>query len=159
MSWTSVDLYDDYEGRVATCSLLLRSYGGRDRFYGPIRTVRCYEDNSFVRKTLEQPGKGCVLVVDGNGSTRCALMGDMIAEMAAQNGWAGVIINGCVRDTLALRQIDLGVLALGANPAKSHKADNGLVDEPVRMGDVLFEPGMWIYCDQDGILVSHQQLD
>lgn len=158
MSWASVDLYDDFEDSVSTCGLQFRSLGAKERFCGPVRTVSCFEDNSLVRSLLETPGEGCVLVVDGQGSMGCALMGDMIAAMAARNGWAGVLINGCVRDALELKQIDLGIFALGTNPAKSRKQNAGRVDEPVIIGNGLIAPGMWIYCDIDGVLISPKKI-
>ena len=158
MSWATVDLYDDYENSVTTCSLQFRAFGGKSSFCGLVRTVRCFEDNSKVRSTLETPGEGSVLVVDGNGSLRCALLGDNIAAMAARNGWSGIIINGCVRDTLELKPIDIGIFALGTNPAKSRKEGTGRVDEMVSFGDARFSPGDWIYCDIDGVLISPKKL-
>jgi len=158
MDWASVDLYDEFESRVSTAALQFRSFGGRERFCGPVRTVQCYEDNSLVRRALETPGEGAVLVVDGRGSMRCALLGDMIAAMAADNGWAGVLINGCVRDAAQLKRIDLGIFALGTNPAKSRKQNAGQDGISVIIGEAVISPGMWVYCDGDGVLISPVRL-
>ncbi len=150
----TTDLYDDHEDSVQTCSTQFQDYGGRKRFYGPIRTVQCFRDNQLYRALLDEPGEGAVVVVDGGGSTESALMGDLIAAKGAQNGWAGCVILGAVRDSAELAKIDFGVKALGVNPAKSAKEGRGHIDVPVEFGGVRFEPGQWIYCDEDGILVS-----
>jgi regulator of ribonuclease activity A len=150
----TTDLYDEHEGNVSTCSLQFRDYGGRTAFCGPVRTVACYRDNVLFKALLSEPGAGGVIVVDGQGSTECALMGDLLAAMGAGNGWSGVIINGAIRDSREIAAIDIGVKALGVNPAKSVKKGEGTVDTPVEFGGVRFAPGMWVYCDEDGVLVS-----
>ncbi|MEM6513402.1 MAG: ribonuclease E activity regulator RraA [Pseudomonadota bacterium] len=155
----TTDLYDDYEASVTTCSTQFRDFGGKACFHGPIRTVRCLRDNQLFRALLDEDGAGAVVVVDGGGSTETALMGDLIAAKGAKNGWAGVVIHGAIRDSGAVGGIDIGVKALGVNPAKSAKNGDGAVDEPVQFGGVTFRPGDWVYCDEDGILVSAEPLD
>ncbi|WP_394160385.1 ribonuclease E activity regulator RraA [Galactobacter valiniphilus] len=151
---STADLYDERGEALASLPLQLLNLGGRAAFEGPIRTVRCFEDNGLVKSILATPGNGTVLVVDGAGSLNSALMGDMIAASAVANGWAGVVINGPVRDRLALAELDLGVKALGSNPRKSAKASAGEVDVPVEFGGVSFVPGKRLYSDEDGILVE-----
>ena len=150
----TADLYDDHEDEVATCSVLFRDFGGRREFCGPARTVRCLNDNSVFRELLNEPGNGGVIVVDGQGSTEKALMGDMLAARGAANGWSGVVIYGVIRDAADIAGVDIGVKALGTNPAKSIKEGKGEVDCPIEFGGVRFEPGAWVYCDADGVLVS-----
>ncbi|MDJ0761072.1 MAG: ribonuclease E activity regulator RraA [Woeseiaceae bacterium] len=155
----TADLYDDHKSLAKTCSTQFQDFGGKTSFFGPIRTVRCYRDNQLFRALLDEPGHGAVVVVDGGGSTESALMGDIIAAKGAKNGWAGVVILGAIRDSAAVGEIDFGVKALGVNPAKSAKLGEGAVDETVSFGGVDFEPGHWIYCDEDGVLVSQDELD
>ncbi|MEC3892545.1 MULTISPECIES: ribonuclease E activity regulator RraA [Nocardiopsis] len=157
-NFTTADLIDDHGDTLRSCSTQFRRYGGHDVFSGPIRTVRCHEDNGLVKRILATPGDGAVLVVDGNGSLRTALMGDMIAASAVENGWAGVVVNGAVRDTVALAGLELGVKALGSNPRKSLKDAAGRADVPVTFGDVTFVPGEWLYSDHDGIVVNATRL-
>ncbi len=159
MSFATADLYDAHGDALRSCVTQFRSYGSRARFSGRISTVRCLEDNALVKQVLATPGEDRVLVVDGGGSLRTALLGDMIATSALENGWAGVVIHGAVRDTVALAGLDLGVKALGANPRKSAKTGLGEIDVPVTFGDVTFGPGEWLYSDEDGILVSDHRLD
>lgn len=147
------DLCDEHEGTIEVCELQFRDFGARPAFFGPIRTVRCHEDNSKVREVLSEPGLGQVLVIDGGGSMHCALVGDAIATDAAAKGWAGVVVNGCVRDTAVLAGIDLGVKALGSNPKRSIKRGEGVVDTPVAFGGVVFVPGDVLYADADGVAV------
>lgn len=154
MTIVTADLYDERGDQLDSCELQLRQYGGRHAFAGPIVTVRCHEDNALLRSVLSEPGAGRVLVVDGGGSLRTALMGDVIAGMAASNGWAGVVINGAVRDVTALRELDLGIKALGSNPRKSGKQGTGERDVPVTFGQAVFHPGAELFSDDDGILVT-----
>jgi len=153
----TADLYDDHE--VDTCSVLFRDFGGRRSFHGPVRTVKCRNDNSLFRELLDEPGEGAVIVVDGDGSTERALMGDILAAKGAANGWSGVVIHGVIRDSAEIAGIDLGVKALGTNPAKSNKGGQGEVDCPVEFGGVRFAPGSWVYCDEDGVLLSPTAID
>ncbi|MCO5972067.1 ribonuclease E activity regulator RraA [Actinoallomurus soli] len=158
MTFTTADLFDEYGSELASCETQFGSYGVRERFAGPVATVRCREDNALLKKVLATPGEGRVLVVDGGGSLRTALMGDLIAGSAVAHGWAGVVINGAVRDVVALRGLDLGIRALGSNPRKSAKKGAGEVDVPVTFGGVEFRPGSWLYADEDGIVVAGRRL-
>lgn len=133
-------------------------YGGVRTFAGPISTVRAPEDNSLVRKALEEPGQGRVLVVDGGGSRRCALVGDQLALLAQQNGWAGVVVNGCIRDAEDVGRMRIGVKALGTHPLKSLKRNEGQRDVEVRFAGVTFRPGHYVYADLDGIVTSESPL-
>jgi regulator of ribonuclease activity A len=152
----TVDLVDDLTaaGRVVrTCDLQFIDFGGRSRFSGPVRTVRCLEDNALMKSVLSTPGAGGVLVIDGGGSLRTALSGDLIAGVAVTNGWTGLIINGAVRDRLALAELPIGIKALGTNPRKSSKTGTGEIDVPVNFGGLTFAVGDRVFSDEDGILV------
>ena len=151
---STADLYDGRGEELASVSLQFQDLGGHAAFTGPIRTIRCLEDNALVKSTLNSPGDGAVLVVDGAGSLNTALMGDMIGEAAVSNGWAGVVINGAIRDRAALAKLPLGIKALGSNPRKSAKDGVGEVDVPVEFGGVTFRPGAVLFADEDGILVE-----
>ena len=148
----------DLQPELASCELQFRAFGLRRAFFGPIRTVRCQHDNALVKQVLSTPGAGAVLVVDGGGSLACALVGDVIATLGMRNGWAGVVVHGAIRDSVALDALDFGVKALGTNPRKSGKSGAGEVDVPVSFGGVRFVPGQWLYSDADGIVVSEQPL-
>ncbi|MFI7422187.1 ribonuclease E activity regulator RraA [Nonomuraea sp. NPDC049684] len=150
----TADLYDERGDELDSCDLQLRQYGGRRAFHGTIATVRCHQDNALLKAVLSEPGEGRVLVVDGGGSLHAALMGDMIAGAAVAAGWAGVVIHGAVRDVTALRELDLGVKALGSNPRKSGKTGAGERDVPVTFGGATFSPGAELFGDDDGILVT-----
>ncbi|MBO0607426.1 ribonuclease E activity regulator RraA [Myceligenerans salitolerans] len=150
----TADLYDERGEQLASLSLQLRDFGGVPEFSGPVRTIRCFEDNGLVKAVCATPGAGAVLVVDGGGSLRSALMGDLIAASAVEHGWAGAIIHGAIRDSGALGGLALGVKALGTNPRKSAKAGAGVVDEPVEIGGVTFRPGATVWADADGVLVE-----
>jgi regulator of ribonuclease activity A len=154
----NADLYDDYGDISQTCSTQFQDYGAIRRFSGPIRTVQCFRDNQLFKELLNQPGNGAVVVMDGSGSLESALMGDMIAASGLKNGWAGVVILGAIRDSVAIGKMDFGVKALGVNAAKSSKDATGEVDVVVEFGGVRFEPGHWVYCDEDGILVAPREL-
>lgn len=154
MTFSTADLHDEHEGKVQVANILMQSYGQKTRFSGPISTVKCFEDNSLVRSALEEPGNGRVLVVDGGGSIRCALVGDKLAEMAMKNGWAGLVINGCIRDSVVVSSLNIGIKALGANPRRSVKKGEGESDIPLNFSDTTFTPGDWLYTDEDGILLS-----
>lgn len=156
MSFATADLYDERGDDLDSCDLQLRQYGGRRAFSGRIVTVRCHQDNALLKSVLSEPGEGRVLVVDGGGSVHTALMGDVIAGIAVANGWSGVVINGAVRDVAALRELDLGVKALGSNPRTSAKTGAGERDVPVSFGGVTFHPGAELFSDDDGILVGRR---
>jgi regulator of ribonuclease activity A len=153
MDFTTCDLYDADES-LQSVSLQLANFGGRPRFSGTVRTVRCHRDNGLVKSVLNSPGDGAVLVVDGGGSLESALMGDLIAATAVANGWAGVVIHGAIRDRVAIAGLELGVKALGSNPRKSAKDSVGAVDVAVEFGGVVFRPGASLWSDEDGILVT-----
>lgn len=150
----TADLYDERGEELDSIALQFQSLGGKSHFSGPVRTIRCLEDNALVKSTLGTPGNGAVLVVDGAGSLRTALMGDMIAASAVANGWAGVVINGAVRDREVLADLPLGVKALGSNPRKSAKEGAGETDVELEIDGVTVRPGAMIWCDPDGILVQ-----
>jgi len=154
MNWKTADLYDAHEQDVQICQPLFRSFGGRAKFCGPIATVQVYEDNVLVKEAIETVPSGTVLVVDGGGSTRCALLGDNLAAKAVERGLAGFIIFGCVRDTAELGNMPIGVFAIASNPRKSVKQGKGNRDIPLGFGGVLWQPGHWVYADEDGVLVA-----
>jgi regulator of ribonuclease activity A len=137
----TADILDEYGDAAAVCSAPLRSFGGRTSFSGSISTVRCREDNVLLKRRVAGPGAGRVLVVDGGGSLRVALAGDMIGGLARDNGWSGIVVNGAVRDVAALRGLELGIAALGSNPRPSNKAGAGEVDIPVTFGNVTSRHG------------------
>jgi regulator of ribonuclease activity A len=149
----TADFVDSIGPDVRSCDVQFRQFGGRAEFAGPISTVRCFEDNALLKSVLSQPGAGGVLVIDGDGSLHSALVGDVIAELARSNGWAGLVINGAVRDAAALRGIDIGIKALGTNPRKSTKTGAGDRDVEITLGGVTFTPGEIAYSDDDGIVV------
>jgi regulator of ribonuclease activity A len=158
VSPATADLIDAHEAILTACPLQFRNLGGRARFHGPIRTLKVFEDNALVKSTLSASGDGAVLVIDGGGSLNRALVGDIIAGLAVANGWAGVVVNGAIRDSVAISVLDLGLKALGTNPAKSAKTGAGDTDIPVTFGGVTFAPGQWLYSDEDGIVVSPHAL-
>jgi regulator of ribonuclease activity A len=149
----TADLVDEIGPGVRSCDLQFRQFGARTQFAGPITTVKCFEDNALLKSVLSQPGNGGVLVIDGAGSLHTALVGDVIAGLGVQNGWAGIIVNGAVRDAATLRTLDIGIKALGTNPRKSTKTGDGQRDVAVEFGGVLFVPGHIVHSDEDGIVV------
>ena len=153
------ELCDRYPEEVRILEPMLGNFGGRERFFGQIVTIKAFEDNSLVREQVAQPGEGRVLVVDGGGSMRRAMLGDMLAEKASVNGWAGIIIYGCIRDVNAIADLDIGVQALGAHPLKTDKKGVGELNVPVRFGGVDFVPGEYCYADNNGVLVSQKSLE
>lgn len=159
MNLATADLCDQHEeairaGRLRIVAPMFRSFGRRVAFSGKIATLKLFEDNSFVRNALEQPGGGRVLVIDGGGSMRRAIVGDQLAALAVRNGWHGIVAWGCIRDSAAIAGMDIGVLALATHPRKTDKKNVGEADVPVTFGGVTFNPGEWLYADGDGILVS-----
>jgi regulator of ribonuclease activity A len=149
---STADILDAHGEDAAVCLLPFRAFGP-SAFAGRIATVSCPEDNVLLRQRLEEPGEGRVLVVDGGGSFHCALLGDKLATLALENGWAGVVLNGCVRDAARLGALELGVKALGTNPRPSRKEGAGTLDGPVSFGGVTFRPGAFLYADEDGVVV------
>ena len=150
----TADLVDDIGPDVRSCDVQFRQFGGRTRFVGLITTVRCFQDNALLKSVLSEPGSGRVLVIDGAGSLHTALVGDVIAELGRSNGWAGLIVNGAVRDAATLATLDIGVKALGTNPRKSAKSGAGERDVVVSLGGVDFIPGDLAFSDEDGIVVT-----
>lgn len=159
MNISTPDLCDAHPDKVQVVTgLHWRSYGGVRAFAGPMETVKCHEDNSRVKELLSELGHGKVLVVDGGGSLRHALIGDQIAANAADNGWSGIIIHGACRDVDVLPGIDFGVLALGSVPLKSVRRGEGQTGLPITFGRVVFRPGEWVYADANGIITASKPL-
>lgn len=155
----TADLSDREDHKVRICDPVFRDFGGHVHFCGPVVTAKCFEDNSVVKATLAEPGHGRVLVVDAGGSLRCAMLGDLIAASAVEQGWAGVILFGCIRDSRDIAAMPLGVKALATHPRKSLRRGEGQRDIPVTFAGVRFAPGDQVYCDEDGILVADRALD
>lgn len=154
MGLATTDLCDAHGDSVRVVAPLFRDFGARRSFAGVVTTVKVYEDNVLVRAALEQAGNGRVLVIDGGGSLRCALLGDQIAALAQTNGWEGIVMNAAIRDAEALAAIDIGMKALATCPCKSAKHGWGEHDVPVTFGGVTFSPGEWLAADADGIVVA-----
>jgi regulator of ribonuclease activity A len=163
MDFLTCDICDAHEDKLATGELrvlppIFTSFGKRAKFAGPAATLKVFEENSLVRARLETPGQGRVLVIDGGASLRCALVGGNLAMLAQDNGWAGIVVNGCVRDTEEINACDVGVRALGAHPVRSAKRSSGEQDVRIMISGVAIHPGDWIYADADGVLVASQPL-
>jgi regulator of ribonuclease activity A len=153
------EICDQFADTVRILPPMFKNYGGKATFYGEVVTVKAFEDNSKIRELVSQHGAGKVIVVDGGGSLRHAMLGDMLAEKAAANEWQGIIINGCVRDVNAMAKIDLGVQALAAHPLKTEKRGLGDINIAITIGGVLIEAGQYIYADVNGVLISDEELD
>lgn len=157
VAFSTCDLCDVHKGDASGAFRVLppvfRTFGGRARFAGTVVTVQCYEDNTLVKQRLESPGEGRVLVVDGGASLRRALVGGNIGAAAARNGWAGVVVDGCVRDVAELAACDVGIVALASMPLPTERRQQGLADLPVRVQGVWVRPGEWLCADEDGIVV------
>lgn len=151
--WGTADLVDEIGEHVRSCDVQFRQFGGLRRFAGQVRTIRCHEDNALIKRLLSEPGDGQVLVVDGGASLRTALVGDVIAGLGVRAGWAGLVLNGAVRDVVALGDLPLGIKALGTNPRTSGKTGAGEPDVPVTFGSVTFAPGDVLFSDADGIVL------
>ena len=154
----TADICDALEHDARVVQSPFKNYGGKQVFEGVISTVECFEDNSLVRTAVSEPGENRVLVIDGMASMRCALLGDMLAEKAMNNGWQGVIVNGCIRDSEAISEMQLGVKALSTNPRKSIKLGAGQRDVPLEFGGEVFRPGEYIYADLDGVVITDKPL-
>jgi regulator of ribonuclease activity A len=154
----TADLCDQFEAEIQVAEPMLGDFGGLTQFSGPIATIKVYEDNALIKKRLEEDGKGRVLVIDGAGSTRTALVGDKLAGLAEKNNWAGLVIHGCIRDVEEVSDLDLGVKALGTTPRKSAKRGSGEIDVVVYFAGVSFTPGHYLYADPDGIVVAPREL-
>lgn len=158
MTFKTADLCDDFSDNLQIVTPMFQPYGGNARFSGIIQTVKIFEDNVLVRNMLSEKVDGNVLVVDGGGSLRCALLGDMLAEMGYKNGWSGVIIYGCIRDSDDINGMPVGVRALQTNPLKSIKKGWGDTNIPVTFAGATFNPGDYLYADEDGIVISEKPI-
>lgn len=158
IDFKTADLCDAYDD-IQVAEAAFYTFGGLPRFCGVVETVKAFEDNSLVRECVSNPGDGKVLVVDGGGSMRCAMLGDILAEKAVRNGWNGILINGCIRDAAAIAEMALGVMALGTHPRKTAKRGLGDHNVPVRFAGVTFVPGHYLYADEDGIIISGDPLE
>ncbi|QDQ27453.1 RraA family protein [Chitinimonas arctica] len=154
MTFHTTDISDQYGDRVQVGDPVFRHFGARRRFAGPIATLKVFEDNSLVRAELETAGQGRILVVDGGGSMRCALVGGQLGELAVRNGWAGIVVWGCVRDSAELDAQEVGIRALATHPRKSVKKGEGSRDIPVHFAGLGFTPGHWLYVDEDGMVIA-----
>ena len=153
MTDATADLYDEYGESLGCCSTQFHQYGGRTRFQGVVVTVQGHEDNALLKQVVNEPGHGRVIVIDGDGSLHCAMLGDKNAQRAADNGWEGFVVNGAVRDVARLETIGIGVKALGTSPRKSNKDGRGQINVPVAFGGVVFAPGAHLVADEDGVVV------
>ena len=158
MANATADLYDAHGETLQVLTPMFRDFGGRRAFEGPAATLKVFEDNSLVRAALEEPGQGRVLVVDGGGSLRCALVGDQLGVLGVKNGWTGIIVYGCVRDADALGALQIGIKALATNPRKSVKKGEGTRDTVLRFADAVITPGNYVYADTDGIVIAESSL-
>ena len=159
MRFSTADLCDAHEDKLRVAAPIFRSYGGKPAFHGHIATLKLFEDNGLVRKTLDTPGDGRVLVIDGGGSLRCALLGDQLAALAVKNDWAGIVIWGCIRDSAAIGRMELGVFALATHPQKTVKKNIGDAEVVINFAGIDFVPGEWLYADEDGLIVSATRLN
>lgn len=155
----TTDLADAQGDAVRVAAPGWQDFGGVVEFGGPVHVLELFEDNSLVRDALEQAGDGRVLVVDGGGSLRCALVGGNLAKLAETNGWAGIVVNGCVRDREEIAACAVGVKAIATHPRRSHKRGEGRADATVRFAGVDISPGDWLYGDEDGFLVASAELE
>ena len=158
MTFTTADLYDKYGDDLKVALPIFKDYGAKRIFHGPISTVKAHEDNNLVRTALEEPGEGRILIVDGDESLRCAMLGDMLAKLGMENGWSGIIVFGCIRDADVIATIDIGVKALNTNPRKSLKQGLGDRDIPVSFAGITFNVGEYVYADTDGVIVSEKKI-
>jgi regulator of ribonuclease activity A len=157
MTMKTADLCDQFGAELAVAEPIFRDFGGKTSFSGEIATVEAHDDNSKVRESLEESGAGRVLVIHGQGSRRCALLGDMLADLAVKNGWSGIIVNGCVRDSEVLARTGIGIKAIAAHPRKSEKRGGGKRDVPVAFAGITFVPGDLVYADPDGVVVLKKE--
>ncbi len=154
--FNTADLCDDYELVVA--KPIFKSFGSHTHCYGRIKTVEAIEDNSYVKKLLQEDGSGCVMVVDGKGSEKCALVGDNLAALGAENNWSGIIVNGCIRDSLEINNIGISIKAINLVPNKSEKKDVGKYNLDLNFAGVTFKENQFIYSDPDGIVISSTEI-
>lgn len=154
IEFTTCDLSDTHGDAFRIADPVFTDFGARSTLAGPIATVKVFEDNALVRSRLETPGEGRILVVDGGGSLRRALVGDVLVSLAFGNGWSGLVVYGCIRDRAEIATMPFGVKALAAHPRRSEKTGAGYVDIPVTFAGITFTPGAWLYADADGVGVS-----
>lgn len=154
----TADLCDEFIDQIQVCEPVFRSFGKKSAFEGRVTTVKLFEDNTLVRTALESSSEGGVLVVDGGGSLRCALVGDRLAQLAIDNGWSGIIVYGCIRDTAVINEMEIGIKAINTIPRKSIKRGEGQMDIEVSFSGVTIKPGDYIYSDNDGIVVADRPL-
>ena len=158
MTIATADLCDAHPDKVKVCHIPFRSFGQVAAFHGPIRTLSVLDDNALVRQTLERPGNGAVLVVNGGGSLKRALVGDNLATLAIDNGWAGIVVHGAIRDSGVINAMNIGIKAIGTIPVRADRDAIGEIDIPTAFGGVIFTPGDWLYADEDGLIVSPHRL-
>jgi regulator of ribonuclease activity A len=158
MQHATADLCDKHIDKLQVAEPMFSDFGTISCFEGEIHTLKVFEDNTLVRAALEKDGTGKVLVVDGGGSLRCALIGDNIAALAIQNNWRGIVLYGCIRDSKQIGEMEVGLKALDTNPTKSIKRNEGQENIDIRFAGVDFKPGAYLYSDEDGIVVSEFQL-
>lgn len=159
MSYSVPDICDEFIDEISVLEPLFADFGGKEKFSGEIVTIKCFEDNSLVGDAVRSPGAGRVLVVDGGGSLRHALLGDLLATAAVENGWQGLLINGCVRDVEILESIDLGVKALNIHPVKTEKRGEGRLNVNVTFAGATIRPGSYLYTDANGVVVATRNLE
>jgi regulator of ribonuclease activity A len=158
MQHATADLCDKHIDKLQVAEPIFVDFGAIACFEGEIHTIKVFEDNTLVRSALEKDGTGKVLVIDGGGSFRCALIGDNLATLAIQNNWRGMVVYGCIRDSKQISELEVGLKALNTNPTKSVKRNEGQENIDIRFAGVDFKPGMYLYADEDGIVVSDFQL-
>ena len=157
-NFKTADLCDEFSTSLQIIEPGFISYGGQLCFYGPVSTVKCFEDNSKVRQQLSTPGHGRVLMIDAGASTRCAMLGDLLVGFGVENDWAGIIMYGMIRDSVDISNMPIGVMALGTHPKKSEKKNKGDIDIDINFPGATIKPGDWVYADQDGIIISNKKL-
>ena len=157
MMLTTPDLSDQNDD-AKVIELSFQHYGNIKSFYGQIETAVCPDDNSYVKEILEEDGNNRLLFIDGAGSIKCALLGDMLAGKAIDNNWSGIVVNGCVRDVEILSNLNIGIMALASSPKRSEKKGRGSRSETLNFGNLSIKPNNWAYCDENGILISDKEL-
>ncbi len=158
MTFATADLFDNHADELDVCAPIFRDFGGHTDFCGPIRTLKIFESFGLTKSILATDGKGHVLVIDGGGSLRCAMLGDKLAQLAIDHNWKGILINGCVRDSAAISKLSIGVKALATNPTRPSPEGEGQLNVPVRFAGVTFHPGHFLYADADGVVLSEHDL-
>ena len=158
MTFATADLFDHHADQLQVCSPVFRDFGKETRFCGPIRTLKVFESFGITKSILATDGEGHILVIDGGGSLRCAMLGDKLAQLAMDHNWKAILVNGCVRDSTAISKLPIGVKALATNPTRPPLEGEGQLDVPVRFAGVIFRPGYFLYADADGVVLSEHDL-